>query len=334
MFLACQEPVPSVKISEASTDNKTKPDFAMVIHGGAGTILKKNMTPEKDTAYRKALNDALEIGHRILSDGGTSTDAVIQTIAFMEDSPLFNSGKGAVFTHDGKNSLDASIMNGKDLNAGAIGGVSNVKNPIKGAYAVMEESEHVFLSGKGAEEFCKEQSLDIVDPKYFFTQKRWDSLQRILAKEASTGDIDTENPDYKYGTVGAIALDKQGNIVAGTSTGGMTNKRYDRIGDSPVIGAGTYANNKTCGVSCTGHGEFFIRYAVAHDVSAMMEYAGKSLEEAATEVIHKKLMPAGGSGGLVALDYNGNVSMTFNTAGMYRGYTNNNETYVAIYKND
>jgi len=304
MFIACQNQSKTIEVNEASVHNIEKPEFAMVIHGGAGTILKKNMTPEKETKYRKALNDALSIGHEILEKGGSSSDAVIKTIEFMENSPLFNSGKGAVFTHDGKNSLDASIMNGKDLNAGAIGGVSNVKNPIKGAFAVMEKSKHVFLSGKGAEEFCKEQSLEIVDPKYFFTQNRWEGLQRVLAKEESTGSVKYDNPDHKYGTVGAIALDKSGNIVAGTSTGGMTNKRYDRIGDSPVIGAGTYANNKTCGVSCTGHGEYFIRYAVAHAVSAMMEYGNKSLEDASNEIIHKQLLPAGGSGGLVALDMN------------------------------
>ena len=334
IFLSCQQGDKNSKAIEATLNTDKIPEFAMVIHGGAGTILKKNMSAEKEAQYRKALQDALAIGHKILSDGGSSTDAVIETIAFMEDSPLFNSGKGAVFTHDGKNALDASIMDGKTLNAGAISGVSNVKNPIKGALAVMKNSKHVFLSGKGAEEFCKKQSLDIVDPKYFFTQRRWDGLQKILAKEEATGFESHDNPDYKYGTVGAIALDKSGNIVAGTSTGGMTNKRFDRIGDSPIIGAGTYANNKTCGVSCTGHGEYFIRYAVAHDVSAMMAYGQKSLEEATNTIIHDKLMPAGGSGGLVALDHNGNVSMTFNTPGMYRGYTNNIETVVAIYKNE
>lgn len=334
LFIACKEPETKKNILQASITNTEKPAFAMVIHGGAGTILKKNMSDAKETEYRNALKHALAIGNKILSEGGSSTDAVIQTIAFMEDSPLFNSGKGAVFTHDGKNALDASIMNGADLNAGAIGGVTNVKNPIKGALAVMEKSKHVFLSGKGAETFCKEQDLEIVDPKYFYTERRWQGLQKQLTKEASTGYDEKEYPDYKYGTVGAIALDKDGNIVAGTSTGGMTNKKYDRIGDTPVIGAGTYANNKTCGVSCTGHGEFFIRYAVAHDVSAMMEYGKKSLEEAANSIIHDKLLPAGGSGGLVALDYNGNVAMPFNTPGMYRGYTNDKETVVAIYKNE
>ena len=258
-------------------------------------------------------------------------DAVIETIAYMEDSPLFNAGKGAVFTNDGRNELDASIMRGSDLQAGAIGGVGTVKNPIKAAKAVLENSDHVFLVGEGAESFCKTQDLEFVDPKYFFTERRWNSLQKILSKEKSTGMLITDMADSKYGTVGAVALDKNGEIVAGTSTGGMTNKRFDRIGDSPVIGAGTYANNATCGVSCTGHGEFFIRYAVAHDVSAMIEYGSYSLDEAGEHVINKKLKDVKGSGGLVALDKYGNVTMPFNSEGMYRGYITDTEKYIGIY---
>ncbi|MBT8233458.1 MAG: isoaspartyl peptidase/L-asparaginase [Bacteroidia bacterium] len=311
-----------------------KVEYAMVIHGGAGTILKKNMTPEKEAAYTEVLKDALQKGKSILANGGSSKDAVIQTIELMENSPLFNAGKGAVFTNDGTNKLDASIMDGATLDAGAVGGIGLVKNPIKAANAVMENSEHVLLSGAGAEAFCKTQNLEIVDPKYFFTEKRWQSLQRALDKENGMGNIFESNPDYKFGTVGAVALDKEGNIVAGTSTGGMTNKRFDRIGDSPIIGAGTYADNQTCGVSCTGHGEYFIRYAVAHDVSAQLEYSNKSLDEAANYTINEKLVEAGGSGGLIALDKKGNISMPFNTEGMYRGYITDKEQYIGIYKND
>lgn len=318
--------------SKAEADYVQGAEYAMVIHGGAGTILKKNMTEEKEAAYTAALNEALSIGENILKNGGTSLDAVVSTIKFMEDSPLFNAGKGAVFAHDGRNMLDASIMQGRDMNAGAIAGVTNVKNPITGAVAVMQDSDHVLLSGKGAEEFCESQRLEIVDNQYFFTKDRHQSLQRILEKEKSLGYQYDAEIDSKFGTVGAVALDKNGNIVAGTSTGGMTNKRYDRIGDSPIIGAGTYANNKTCGVSCTGHGEYFIRYAVAHGVSAMMEYKGATLEEASDYIINEKLLNAGGSGGLISLDYDGNVAMSFNTAGMYRGYVNDTERYIGIYK--
>ena len=330
LLISCQPSTPDVK-SKAPTKSV---EYAMVIHGGAGTILKKNMSAAQDSAYRQTLTQALNIGGNILKTGGSSTEAVIETIAFMEDSPLFNAGKGAVFTHDGQNELDASIMHGKDLNAGAIGGVGNIKNPIKGALAVMEKSDHVFLTGEGAEEFCKSVDLEVVDPKYFYTDRRWEALQKILNKEGAIGSNDPVFTDSKFGTVGAVALDKEGNIVAGTSTGGMTNKKFNRIGDSPVIGAGTYANNNTCGVSCTGHGEFFIRYAVAHDVSAMMEYSQNTLGQAAEEIVNSKLKEAGGSGGLVALDKYGNVSMPFNTEGMYRGYINDKTSYVGIYKDE
>lgn len=314
-------------------EQTAKPDYALVIHGGAGTIRRENMTPEMETAYLAALNTALDIGEKILKDGGSSMDAVEAVIVFLEDTPLFNAGRGAVFTNAGKNELDASIMHGADLNAGAVGGVTIVKNPIRLARAVMEKSPHVMLSGSGAETFAIEQGIDTVSPEYFFTQDRWESLQRAKEREnQSTGSLFPADYTNKFGTVGCVALDKNGDIVAGTSTGGMTNKRYGRIGDTPIIGGGNYANNATCGVSGTGHGEFFIRYTVAHDVSALMEYKGLSLAEAADLVVHKKLKDAGGEGGLIALDKNGNVAMPFNSDGMYRGYAKPGQREVAIYK--
>lgn len=309
-------------------------DFAMVLHGGAGTILKENLSPEKEKAYKEALNSALDIGSKILGEGGTSMDAVVQTIKLLENSPLFNAGKGAVFTHKGTNEMDASIMQGKDLQAGAVGGIKTIKNPILAARAVLEKSDHVFMAGDGADKFAQEHGLETAPPEYFRTERRWNSLQKILEREQEVGQVDKSFPDTKYGTVGVVALDKEGNITAGTSTGGMTNKKYNRIGDSPVIGAGTYANNKTCGVSCTGHGEYFIRYAVAHDVSAMMEYKNASVSSAADYIINDKLVKAGGSGGLVALDRNGNIAMPFNTPGMYRAYIRGDERYIGIYKED
>ena len=332
-FIACEN---SDKVTTKATEKikeQEKAEYAMVIHGGAGTILKKNMTDDKYNEYYNALDSALLIGQKILAAGGSSLDAIEKTIHFMEDSPLFNSGKGAVFTHDGKNELDASVMLGNGRRAGAIGGVTNIKHPISGAIAVMEKSDHVMMVGKGAEEFCELQGLEIVDPSYFRTERRWNGLQKILEREKDTGAI-YENPDYKYGTVGAVALDKNGNIAAGTSTGGMTNKRYNRIGDSPIIGAGTFADNNTCGVSCTGHGEFFIRYAVAYDVAARMEYKEESVSEAAEYVVNKKLVDAKGSGGLIALDRYGNISMPFNTPGMYRGYIKPGEKSIQMYTKD
>lgn len=320
--------------TKSNIPNKTtsitpeKAEYAIVIHGGAGTIRKSEMSPEKEKAYMETLNKALDIGESILKKGGSSMDAIEQTIRFMEDSPLFNSGKGAVFTNAGINELDASFMYGKDLSAGAVGGISNVKNPISAARAVMEKSPHVLLTGKGAETFAQEQGLKIVDPKYFYTESRWQRLQNVKAAEAAKKE---PSEDEKHGTVGCVALDKAGNIAAGTSTGGMTNKRWNRLGDSPIIGAGTYANNATCGVSCTGHGEYFIRYAVAHDISAMMEYKGSSIAEAGDIVINQKLVDAGGVGGAVCLDKYGNVAMPFNSEGMYRGYSKAGERVVLIY---
>jgi len=301
-----------------------KPEYALVIHGGAGVITRNSMDSLTEKSYREAVDSALTVGEKILADGGTSLDAVEVVVAWMEDNPLFNAGRGAVFTHEGRNELDASIMNGKDLMAGAVGGVTHVKNPIKLARAVMEKSPHVMLTGKGAEEFAKEHNIELVDSSWFFTQRRWDAHIKGLEEEKAAAA-------EKHGTVGAVALDKYGNLAAATSTGGMTNKRWNRIGDSPIIGAGTYANNKTCAISSTGHGEFFIRYAVAHDISAMMEYKGVSIQEAATHVIMGKLAAAGGHGGIIGVDHEGNFTMTFNSEGMYRGYVIPGRRYVGIY---
>lgn len=320
---------------ESSSANEAKTaEYALVIHGGTGTILKKDMSEEREIAYRQALNEALDIGEGMLKAGSESIDVVEKVIHYMEDSPLFNAGKGAVFSHEGKNELDASIMRGSDMNAGAVGGVSNVRYPISAARAVMERSEHVLLTGIGAEKFAELQGLEIVDPSYFYTERRWNSLQRILESEKTKLAASTDPDDKKNGTVGCVALDKNENIVAGTSSGGMTNKRFNRFGDVPIIGAGTYADNSTCGVSCTGHGEYFIRYAVAHDVSARIKYLGQALPEAANDVVNKTLKNNGGSGGLIAVDKYGNVAMPFNSRGMYRGYAKPGERYVGIYENE
>ena len=308
-----------ISCSENNQEVPTKQPIAIMVHGGAGTILKKNMSDEKEKKYKSKLEEAIRSGYQVLQNGGTSLDAVEQTIMILEDSPLFNAGKGAVFTHDKRNELDASIMEGSHLKAGAVAGVTRIKNPIRAARAVMEKSEHVLLAREGAEEFALLQKLDTVSPTYFFTDKRAKSLERAIKEE-------------KFGTVGCVALDQNGNIAAGTSTGGMTNKKWGRIGDSPIIGAGTYANNKTCGVSSTGWGEYFIRGVVAHDISAMMEYGGKSLKESAKHVIHHKLTELGGTGGIIALDQKGNMVMEFNTEGMYRGYMTKDSLSVKIYK--
>lgn len=321
----------------SQTPDVRKPSVSLVIHGGAGTIRKENMTPERQEAYHTALKQSLDAGYEVLAGGGTSLDAVVAAIAVMEDSPLFNAGKGAVFTYSGKNELDASIMDGSNLKAGAVAGVTTIKNPIKAAYAVMTASEHVMLAGRGAEEFAKDRGLEIVDPSYFLDSARYQQyLNRRKAEGSENGaGIDQPSDEKKFGTVGAVALDQYGNIAAGTSTGGMSDKKFGRVGDSPIIGAGTYANNKTCGVSSTGWGEYFIRLAVAHDISAMMEYAGVSLQEAADSVIMKKLARLGGDGGVIAIDKDGNISMTFNTAGMYRGYIRaKGEAKTFLYKDE
>lgn len=317
--------------ASARSDADQKVEYALAIHGGAGVILKENMTDEREKSYRDALNYALDVGESILKKGGTASEAVIATIKTMEDNALFNAGHGAVFTNDGRNELDASIMEGQDLNAGSIGGVTNVRNPIEAAYAVLKHSNHVLLTGKGAERFAEEQGLHLVDPDYFYTERRWQSLQKAKDSELKKQPV---SADTKHGTVGAVALDKYGNLTAGTSTGGMTNKRYNRFGDVPIIGAGTYANNATCAISCTGHGEFFIRYTVGHDISALMEYKGLSIGEAAEEVVLDKLVNAGGSGGIIGVDKQGNIALTFNSPGMYRGYVKPGERSVKIYGDD
>ncbi len=289
--------------------------LAIVIHGGAGTILKENMSPQLEQDYKAALKQALLAGYHVLINDGSSQEAVKSAIVQLEDSPLFNAGKGAVFTHDEKNSLDASIMVGNDLSAGAIAGVETIKNPILLADKVRTDSVHVMMSGKGAESFAAKHQIEQVKPKYFYTKRRWESLQK--AKKADQAFTKDRANNFKFGTVGAVALDANGVISAGTSTGGMTNKRYGRIGDSPIIGAGTYANQH-CGVSATGHGEYFIRAAVTHDICALMEYKSMPIQAAADLVIHDKLKNMGGDGGVIGLDKAGNVMMSFNTAGMYR----------------
>lgn len=319
----------------ATPPKETHSKSVLVIHGGAGTILRENMTNDKDKAYRDQLEKVLRSGMKALKSGKTSVETVELVTQLMEDSPLFNAGKGAVFNHKGAQEMDASIMSGLDLNAGAVAGVQHIKNPITAARAVMEKSKHVMLSGEGAEHFAREQELKLVDPDYFYDENRYRQFKNAIKREQeakqgkkSTQSIDKEDgkqgsiwskESEKFGTVGAVALDYKGNLAAGTSTGGMTNKQYGRIGDSPIIGAGTYANNKTCAVSCTGHGEYFIRNVVAYDVAAIMDYQNKSLKEAAEYVVNTKLKEQAASGGLIALDAKGNVAMPFNTKGMYRG---------------
>jgi len=304
----------------STQEKEKKPEYVIVIHGGAGNASNRDLNEDQQEEYKKELEQALTIGEQILKDGGTCTEAIEKTINYLENCPLFNAGKGAVFTHNGTNEMDASIMQGWDLNAGAVASVGDIKNPISAAIEVMNNSEHVLLAGKGASEFAKKQGIEIVDSSYFYTEKRWESLQKILDAE-------------KHGTVGCVVLDNDGNLAAGTSTGGRTNKKYGRIGDSPIIGAGNYANNKTCAISATGHGEYFIRYAVAYDISALMEYKNMSLSDAANLVINQKLVEAGGTGGIIAVDKDGNVSMPFNTNMMFRAYAKSTgEKHIAIFK--
>lgn len=308
--------------------------YGIVIHGGAGSIVPGRYTADEEAEYRRKLNQALQTGYGVLESGGTSLDAVEAAINILEDSPLFNSGKGAVFTANGLNELDASIMNGKTLEAGAVARLRHIKNPITLARAVMEKSKHVMMVGDGAEQFAVQNGFELVDSSYFFTKERWESLQRVLENEKNNDQSSLYGSDSKFGTVGAAALDKHGNLAAGTSTGGMTNKKYGRVGDSPIIGAGTYANNKTCAISATGHGEYFIRLNVTHDISAMMEYQNKSLKEAADEVIYEKLELLGGDGGVIAIDKSGNIAMPFNTPGMFRGYKLEGEDPVVLFFKD
>ena len=310
--------------------------YAIAIHGGAGTILKNTMTPEKEKAYLDGLKNAIEAGETILKNGGSSIDAVEKAIRSLEDNPLFNAGKGAVFSNAGKNEMDASIMNGEDLSAGAVAGILNIKNPITLAKGIMQKSEHVFLAGNGAIEFAKLIGSEFEEDAYFFEQMRFDQLQQAKQIDGVFLDHTTdkfENGEKKFGTVGAVALDIHGNLAAGTSTGGMTNKKFGRVGDSPIIGAGTYANNETCAISCTGHGEFFIRSVVAHDISCLIEYKGLSLKEACDFVVMDKLVKIGGEGGLIAIDKNGNIEMPFNSEGMYRAKkSEDGALFIKIYK--
>jgi len=310
--------------------------YAIAIHGGAGTILRTNMTTEIEKKYKTALNDSILAGENILLNSGLAIDAVEASIRSLENNPLFNAGRGSVFSHEGEHEMDASIMNGKDLMTGAVAGVKNVKNPITLAKSVMQHSNHVFMAGQGAEVFAKQLNIEMAPNEYFFEQMRYDQL--IQAKSNDRIDLDHvdnkfENGEKKFGTVGAVALDVFGNISAGTSTGGMTNKKHGRVGDTPIIGAGTYANNQTCAVSCTGHGEFFIRSVVAYDISCLIEYKGFSLKEACNLVVKDKLVKIGGEGGLIALDAKGNVELCFNSEGMYRASKKSNEeVYLGIYK--
>ena len=299
-------------------------EYAIVIHGGAGTILKKNMSDEMENAYIQKMEEAINAGYSILEKNGSSIDAVEATIKILENSELFNAGKGSVLSNAGIVEMDASIMRGDNLNAGAISGVTTIKNPISAARLVMEKSEHVFLSGKGAESFAKYENLEIVENEYFITQRRLNSLRNAKKRDSLV--------DNKFGTVGCVALDSDGNITSGTSTGGMTNKKWNRIGDVPIIGAGTYANNMTCGISSTGWGEYFIRNVVAYDISSQMEYNNTSIQSASKNTL-KKVKDLGGNGGVVGLDSKGNITMDFNTEGMYRAYRKSNGDFeIKIYK--
>ncbi|HEX8428022.1 isoaspartyl peptidase/L-asparaginase [Hymenobacter sp.] len=322
--------------------------LALAIHGGAGTISPALMTPEKEFAYQAALRESLEAGYNILRQGGPALDAVEMAVRSLEDNPLFNAGRGAVFTHEGHQEMDAAIMDGRNRAAGAVAGVRTVQNPIRAARLVMEKTDHVLLAYPGADELAQEHGLPTQPAEYFFTEHRYAQLQEALREGRMRLDhsqalataapleepaaFPNEDPKKKMGTVGAVACDQLGNLAAATSTGGMTNKRYSRIGDSPIIGAGTFADNRTCAISCTGHGEFFLRAMVAHDISCLMEYRGLSLAEACRVVVHDKLAPVGGEGGLVAVDAAGNVALPFNSEGMYRGSITPSNLYIGIYK--
>lgn len=310
--------------------------YVIAVHGGAGTITKAKMTPENEQAHIIGIEEALTIGDEILSKGGSAMDAVEAAVKSLEDNPLFNAGRGAVFTHEGRNELDASIMDGKTLMAGAVSGVTNIKNPVALARLIMEKTPHVLLCGSGAENFARQMNMPFVPDAYFFTQHRYDQYLAVYKTDQvqldhTEGTTDLPNP--YIGTAGAVALDMEGNIAAATSTGGMTNKKFGRAGDSPIIGAGTFANNATCAISCTGHGEYFIRSVVAYDVSCLMEYKGMNLLAATDYVVNNKLKSIGGEGGLIAVDARGNVALPFNSEGMYRGYKYNDENFViGIYK--
>ncbi len=304
-------------------------NFSIAIHGGAGTILRSTMTAELQQQYEDGLGAALDAGYMVLKVGGSSLDAVEAAVVSLEDFPLFNAGKGAVFNNKGRHEMDAAIMWGKTLEAGGVCGVSNIRNPVKLARSVMEQSGHVLLAGEGAEEFATLQGIAFEDDAYFYTEQRYRQWQEALLEDR----VQLDHTEKKFGTVGAVALDKDGNLAAATSTGGLTNKKYGRVGDSPIPGAGTYANNKTCAISCTGVGELFIRSVVAYDISCLMEYKGLSLKEACDIVVHDKLVKIGGEGGLIAVDALGNICMPFNSEGMYRACRSSNGiAELKIYK--
>lgn len=307
-------------------------NFAIAIHGGAGTLVKGMMTPELEAKYKADLELARNEGYKILEQGGTALDAVERAVKLLEDSPMFNAGKGSVFTAEGSHEMDASIMDGKTKNAGAVSLITGIKNPVSLARDVMEQSEHVFLAGEGAMQFAKQLKYKLEDTSYFYDDLR--HKQWLEIKDTDHFQLDhSKMKDSKFGTVGAVACDQNGDVAAATSTGGMTNKKWGRVGDSPMIGAGTYANNKTCAVSCTGSGEYFIRGVVAYDVSCLMEFKGLSVQEASDEVIQKRVLDIGGDGGLIAIDALGNIAMPFNTEGMYRAFkTSNGEEKISIYK--
>ncbi len=308
-------------------------DYTLVIHGGAGTISKSNITAEQESAFLAALEDALKAGFSLLKNDATALDAVRAAVVSLEDCILFNAGRGSVFGKDGRQEMDASIMDGKTLMAGAVAAVRNVRNPIELAYTIMAKSQHVMLNGGGAYEFAVQQGLAIEPDDYFFSQFRYDQWKEMQGTDTVALDHSVTIKDKKFGTVGAVALDKHGNIAAATSTGGMTNKQFGRIGDSPIIGAGTYANNKTCAISCTGHGEPFIRAVTAYDVSCLIEYKGLSLQEAMHIVVHDKLLKIDGEGGMIGVDTKGNAAMVFNSEGMYRGVMNaEGKKEILIYK--
>ncbi len=332
-LFGCQAPDADAD-GASGADSQLGAEYGIVIHGGAGTITRENMTAELEDAYRAALQTALEAGYGVLDNGGSAVDAVIAAVKVMEDDSLFNAGRGAVFTSEGTNELDAAIMEGADRNAGAIAGVRNLKNPIELARLVMEESRHVFFTGEGAEAFASQFDLETVDPEYYFTQRRWDALQSAQEDEQVSQDWHLAE-QRMLGTVGAAARDRNGNLAAATSTGGMTNKRFGRVGDVPVIGAGTYASNESCAISATGHGEYFIRNVVARDICARMEHLDESIEEAAHALVMERLVEHGGTGGVIGIDRNGNITMTLNTPGMYRGhYLAGAEPFTAIYEDE
>ena len=301
--------------------------ISLAIHGGAGTILREKLTPELEKQYLSALDEALKVGYEILKNNGSALDTVEAAVVSLEDCPLFNAGKGSVFSSAGTNEMDASIMDGKNLQAGAVTAVKNIKNPITLARKIMDQSPHVFLTGEGAMEFAKKNNIEFADDQYFFVQQRWDAWQKIKG----TGEIALDHNEKKFGTVGAVACDSEGNLAAATSTGGMTNKQFGRVGDCPIIGAGNYANNNTCAVSCTGDGEFFIRAVAAYDVSCLIEYKKFSLKQACEIVVKDKLVKLGGEGGLIAVDTKGNTELCFNSAGMYRGWVENGNFKTAIF---